>query len=157
MTEFKFERTEKLSPLKAQPVTEMKLYWGYYRLTFWVEGPMSKRMRRSACLTIYRAIRPLFALGNADIFHHDSSLMSQFMDFRRGTSLAQAPSLQTEAERKGAAILFQRLEKGWSQKELAARAGVNATHLSGIEHGRYRVRGSTLKKIENALKGLDLY
>jgi ribosome-binding protein aMBF1 (putative translation factor) len=101
---------------------------------------------------IYRAIRPLFALKSADIFHHDASDMSQVSAFSRDSTLAQALSLDTEVNRRGAAIRVLRLQKGWSQQELARRSEITAAHLSCIEHGRFKPRAATLKRIERALQ-----
>jgi DNA-binding XRE family transcriptional regulator len=155
MNEIKFKRTEKKSVRKEEPITEMRAVWGRYKLTFWVEGPESKRMRKSACLAIYRAIRPIFKLNSADIFHHDSTVMTQVSMFSRDLSLAQAPKLATQDGRVGAAIRFDRLQRGWTQGDLAAKAKVNRGHISRIESGLYRIRSSTLKRIQEALQAND--
>jgi transcriptional regulator with XRE-family HTH domain len=44
-----------------------------------------------------------------------------------------------------------RLEKGWSQKDLADKSGVGQDTISGIESGKHEPRPSTLRKLAEAL------
>lgn len=44
-----------------------------------------------------------------------------------------------------------RLEKGWSQKDLADKSGVGQDTISGIESGKHEPRPSTLRKLARAL------
>ena len=51
----------------------------------------------------------------------------------------------------GATIKSLRLKKGLSQRELAKRAGLDVTYISGIERG---CRNASLKSLERVAKGL---
>lgn len=53
----------------------------------------------------------------------------------------------------GARVRRLRERKGWSQEELAHKAGVHVTYLSGLERGR---RNPTLKIIEQVALALDV-
>jgi transcriptional regulator with XRE-family HTH domain len=44
-----------------------------------------------------------------------------------------------------------RLEKGWSQKDLADKSGVGQDTISGVESGKHEPRPSTLRKLAEAL------
>src|SRR5215217_7525324 len=56
----------------------------------------------------------------------------------------------------GATVLRHRLRAGWSQRELAARAGVSVRMLRDLEHGRItRPQEASLLRISTAL-GLAL-
>ena len=44
-----------------------------------------------------------------------------------------------------------RLERGWSLKELASRAGVTEKTLIDLEHERHPARPKTVKKVADAL------
>jgi transcriptional regulator with XRE-family HTH domain len=45
-----------------------------------------------------------------------------------------------------------RLERGWSQQDLADKSGVGQDTISGIESGRHEPRPSTLRKLAAALE-----
>jgi transcriptional regulator with XRE-family HTH domain len=45
-----------------------------------------------------------------------------------------------------------RLERGWSQQDLADKSGVGQDTISGIESGRHEPRPSTLRKLARALE-----
>ncbi|MGE0827759.1 MAG: helix-turn-helix domain-containing protein [Hyphomonadaceae bacterium] len=51
----------------------------------------------------------------------------------------------------GRAVQRLRLEKGWSQEELADRAGLHRTYISGVERG---VRNPTLTVVMKIAKAL---
>lgn len=44
-----------------------------------------------------------------------------------------------------------RLEKGWSQEELAFESGVHQTYLSGVETGTRNPTVTVVKKVADAL------
>ena len=46
-----------------------------------------------------------------------------------------------------------RAEKGWSQEELADRAGLHRTYISGVERG---VRNPTVTVVEKIADALDV-
>jgi transcriptional regulator with XRE-family HTH domain len=55
-----------------------------------------------------------------------------------------------------------REERGWSQEELAFKAGVHRTYVGGVERGEYNVTVLTLRKftktlgitVQDALRGI---
>lgn len=54
--------------------------------------------------------------------------------------------------RVGLAVQRLRTEKGWSQEELADRAQLHRTYISGVERG---VRNPTVTVLEKIAKALD--
>jgi transcriptional regulator with XRE-family HTH domain len=48
-----------------------------------------------------------------------------------------------------------RLDRGWTQEELAHRSGLNRSYMSDVERGRSNVSLSTLQKIARPL-GISL-
>lgn len=45
-----------------------------------------------------------------------------------------------------------RLLRGFEQRELALKSGVDRSTISRLEHGRQRIRPKTLGKLANALR-----
>lgn len=56
-------------------------------------------------------------------------------------------------ERLAASIVKFRKEKGWSQEELADRAGLHRTYVSGVERC---VRNPTITVVEKFAKALEV-
>lgn len=57
---------------------------------------------------------------------------------------------QQTRDRIGLRIVGLRQLKGWSQEELARRAGLQRTHVSRIECGKYAVTLETIQAIAEA-------
>ncbi len=49
-------------------------------------------------------------------------------------------------------ILTDRLAAGWTQEELAERAGVSVETISRLEGGKHRPQAATVEKIDQAFK-----
>ena len=60
---------------------------------------------------------------------------------------------QQTRDRIGLRILTLRKMREWSQDELARRAGLQRTHISRIEQGKYAV---TLETVQAIAKALDM-
>ena len=58
---------------------------------------------------------------------------------------------QATRDRIGLRILKLRKMREWSQDELARRAGLQRTHISRIEQGKYAVTLETIQAIAEAL------
>ena len=58
---------------------------------------------------------------------------------------------QQTRDRIGLRILTLRKMREWSQDELAQRAGLQRTHISRIEQGKYAVKLETIQAIAEAL------
>ena len=58
---------------------------------------------------------------------------------------------QATRDRIGLRILTLRKMREWSQDELARRAGLQRTHISRIEQGKYAVTLETVQAIAEAL------
>ena len=58
---------------------------------------------------------------------------------------------QQTRDRIGLRILTLRKMREWSQDELARRAGLQRTHISRIEQGKYAVTLETIQAIAEAL------
>lgn len=55
-------------------------------------------------------------------------------------------------EQVGRNVRRYRLEKSWSQEELAIESGIHQTYLSGIENGTRNPTVTVLKKLADALE-----
>lgn len=55
--------------------------------------------------------------------------------------------------RLAANIIRLRKERGWSQEELADRAGLHRTYISGVERG---VRNPTISIVEKIARAMDV-
>jgi transcriptional regulator with XRE-family HTH domain len=55
------------------------------------------------------------------------------------------------AERFGANVGAARIERGWTQEDLAHKTGLAAVQVSRIERGRREVRLTTLLRLARAL------
>ena len=62
------------------------------------------------------------------------------------------PALEAMAVSLARNILRARRRLGWSQAELARRAGIRAETLNRIEHGKHSPSVPTIEKIDRALK-----
>lgn len=58
---------------------------------------------------------------------------------------------QATRDRIGIRIANLRAAKGWTQAELADRAGLQRTHISRIEAGKYAVTFETIEAIAHAM------
>jgi transcriptional regulator with XRE-family HTH domain len=58
---------------------------------------------------------------------------------------------QQTRDRIGLRIVALRKLRGWSQAELAERAGLGRTHISRIEAGRYAMTLETMQSLAEAL------
>ena len=61
------------------------------------------------------------------------------------------PPRETVLGRLGANVRHAREERGWSQEELAYRAGLASVQISRIERGKREIRVTTLIKLVRAL------
>lgn len=66
-------------------------------------------------------------------------------------SVAMSPSSKTWAEHVGKAIRKLRCDLGWTQKQLAEKAGLPQSHVSRLENAEYTATNLTLTKIATAL------
>ncbi len=60
-------------------------------------------------------------------------------------------SLDLILQRVGEQVRSKRVERGWSQAQLAEAAGLDRTYLSGVEHGKQNLTLGAVKKIGDAL------
>jgi ribosome-binding protein aMBF1 (putative translation factor) len=88
-------------------------------------------------------------LGNADALFESapSSLHCTKEVLRKRYTVVESVTL----EPIGARVRRLRLDRGWSQEELARRAGVTASQITRIEAGsRQTVRGETIARYAHA-------
>lgn len=62
-----------------------------------------------------------------------------------------AVPLELVLEQVGERIRGKRIDRGWSQQQLADAAGLDRTYLSGVEHGKQNLTLGAIKKIGDAL------
>lgn len=59
--------------------------------------------------------------------------------------------LELILQKVGEQVKAKRVERGWSQQQLADAAGLDRTYLSGVEHGKQNLTLGAIKKIGDAL------
>lgn len=59
--------------------------------------------------------------------------------------------LEQILQRVGEQVKAKRIERGWSQQQLADAAGLDRTYLSGVEHGKQNLTLGAVKKLGDAL------
>ena len=69
---------------------------------------------------------------------------------RFDVAAAQVP-LEQVLRRVGENVRSKRVDRGWSQQQLADAAGLDRTYLSGVEHGKQNLTLGAVKKLGDAL------
>jgi hypothetical protein len=141
------------------PKLKMIIRIAPFNISFEILGERgSKKVRRSLALMIFRALRETFAnLECIEIQDRENKWLDFRYPFYRNFSTRQVPKIDTIQQQLGFEIRIKRLELGLTLKQLSERTKISKTYLSEIEHGKYRVKESTLEKINSALKpGTDL-
>lgn len=114
-----------------------------------VSAKMPRRGRRALLLMIFRALKPVLPLiRNGCATHFDSGSGATHKDFTRKLSERQAPRIHP-----GTILRLQRLQKGWTQDQLAQKTNLSMRALRSIELGQAVPRPDTLKRIHLALAG----
>jgi DNA-binding XRE family transcriptional regulator len=131
----------------ARGASRLVLSFGGMGLKIDITANMPRRGRRLMLLTVFRALKPILpAISQGYADHHGGNLMAMVKDWGRPLSDHQVPELGP-----GLAMRLVRLQKGWTQSELAARAGVSAKTLKRLEGGRNQVKPHTHRRIVRAL------
>ena len=60
--------------------------------------------------------------------------------------------LEQILQRVGEQVRTKRIDRGWSQQQLADAAGLDRTYLSGVEHGKQNLTLGAVKKLGDALQ-----
>jgi DNA-binding XRE family transcriptional regulator len=113
---------------------------------------LSARQRRQIALTFFRQIRPwLQYLRSGAIYHLGDS-----PDFRRaeerGIQLKTALDITTPKGLEAFRLRMRRLERRWTQAELAERVQMSRRQLSRIERGLHRPSARVARNLEYALR-----
>jgi DNA-binding XRE family transcriptional regulator len=88
-------------------------------------------------LLVYRRIREAFEIVNIAKIHDSEGHVGNFWhDYDRDVSLLQATQVNTPAQKFGSQVRILRLQSGWTQSQLAEKAGIGRPYLSQIEHGK---------------------
>jgi len=112
------------------------------------------------CIVALRALEnppKILAGGGAarELTGADATAYDANQGLRAARQLVGASDRDRELERYlqalGARILQQRKERGWSQQELALRAGLDRTYLSGVENGKQNVTLGAVTRVAHAL------
>jgi DNA-binding XRE family transcriptional regulator len=148
-------RSETVQTLSNRLLTEMVMLTPKYRLKISIEGALSKELRRSVLLIVFRSLKPLLRLKNRAILHAESEAATHINEFIRPASMVQALELSNEAQKRGALIRLRRLKVGLTQQEFAKHAGISGNHLSKIEKGSFNIREKTSYRIEKAFESLE--
>lgn len=121
----------------------------FFRVKMTIEGRLTKRLRRTIALLIFRDISPVLRrIFDTWIVHEESTLQEKVRDESREVSLFQSAQLDDDRGRVGFRIRTRRLEIGFTQKDLARAVGLSVGQLSRIEKGRVDPRPCTALKIE---------
>jgi hypothetical protein len=117
-----------------------------------VTSRLAPRQRRELGVAFFRQIRPFLEYFRAAaVTHSESMFRDQFRAEQRGLTLFSASAWESATGRLGFGIRMRRLEKRWSQRDLAIRTGLSDRHLSRIERGLCFPQGATLRRLAKAL------
>src|ERR1044072_8850250 len=97
-----------------------------------IKSRLNSRQRRAIGIEFYKQIKPFLKYFHRFSVHHEFGGQDFRRDEKRGIPEFQSLSLETPQGQLGFEIRMRRLEFGWSQRELASRAGLSLFHLSKI-------------------------
>lgn len=107
---------------------------------------------------LYRLVKELGSVSCSDEIESIRQAMMEILDQRDGKieELDLTPGTGTPNGKWkkfiSEKIKSERVEKGWTQDELAARSGIPQSHLSRIENGVHSPSRKTVEKIAAALE-----
>ena len=114
---------------------------------------LSVQQRRLIGVTFIRQIRPWLKYFTTLKLHHWDHMKAHWctQDYGIPTflNLALSTLLRDDLEQK---FVCDVLQRGWTQRELAKKAGVGSCHLSEIERGLRSPRRRTIERLEVALE-----
>jgi DNA-binding XRE family transcriptional regulator len=114
-------------------------------------GRLCPRQRRAIAIGFYRQLRPwLELLENTRIHHLEDARYNFERERLAGLRLFRYRDLDSPATAIGFKIRMQRLEGGYTLRQLAHKADINPGHLSEIERGLYLPRPGIRRKLEAA-------
>jgi DNA-binding XRE family transcriptional regulator len=113
---------------------------------------LSVQQRRLIGVTFIRQIRPWLNFFTTLNLRHWDHMKNHWCTGNYGIPVFKALPLDTPTGKFGAEIRMRRLQRGWTQRELAKKAGVGSCHLSEIERGLRRPRKRTFERLEVALE-----
>jgi DNA-binding XRE family transcriptional regulator len=113
---------------------------------------LSVQQRRLIGVTFVRQIRPWLNFFTTLNLRHWDHMKHHWCTKNYGIPVFKSRPLDTPTGRLGAEIRMRRLQRGWTQRELAKKAGVGSCHLSEIERGLRRPRKRTFERLEVALE-----
>jgi DNA-binding XRE family transcriptional regulator len=149
------ERKTVESPFPGHSRSEIHLSAGFVKCTLSLRGPISKRMRRTMLVSVFRALVPVFRELSGYITHAESAPLNRFREEERGISLKQSPEATTSPQRLGFQIRIRRLKLKLTQAELAGLCEIRPSHLCELERGRCNPRPGTLRVIVSTLQRLE--
>jgi DNA-binding XRE family transcriptional regulator len=117
---------------------------------------LSPQQRRVMGVTFIRQIKPWLEYFTTLRLDHWEHMKIYWGTNNSGIPIFKSRPLDTPTGKLGVEIRMRRLELGWTQRDLAKKAGVGSCHLSEIERGLRSPRATTIGKLEAAL-GASLY
>lgn len=113
---------------------------------------MARAQRRTLMLALCRALMPSLPAGFRSGMERNSDDPPPFIPIEHPLRMGQALDLQRPGGNFGYVLRQRRLEVRLTQQDLAARAGLNRSQISRIEHAKTKPRPSTLRRLEQALE-----
>lgn len=114
---------------------------------------LGKRERRAILRGLLVQLRPwLHQFTKMSLDHSRDGLIRTKRARERNLQPFQAHDLSTLSGSYGNQIRMTRLERGYSQTQLAQAVGIRRSHLSAIERGIHLPQNKTRQALEEALK-----
>lgn len=117
-----------------------------------VHSRLCIRGRRTIAIAFFRQLKPFLRwFKDGTVLHWDDSGTDIDRFEERGIFIPKSTALSSGLDELGVELKLIRLQKEWSQAELATRSGLCLDQISRIERGLVIPHPSTIEKLSRAL------
>lgn len=133
-------------------VTHLTLNGPIASIDLRIRTRLSTRQRRQIALTFFRQLEPWLRYFRSYAIHHPDTTFGFIRTESRGIELRTARDLHSPVGRYAFRLRMRRLDRRWTQAELAKQCQMSRTQLSRIERGLHRPSRRIFAKLEYALR-----